>query len=319
MVLYMPHEENIFWKRDAVFIAGVRKCGTTTVFDYLAQFDDIFCPAKFKEPQYFALTDMNCTYAEDWYCGLFDNSSRTILDGSTWIITDPDSVKKARSKFKGKISIITMQRDPVKRTISAFRHLRKKGGDIETRSFSQILTDIENTSGEDLWERENRSILEAEKKGQIDVNYCNKDFLRTIYNIENIDSNFSDRYAMFRYFGESLYDRYIRNLKNVEEDINWLHLDMDGFIQDVNERQRLLDFLGVNAKAEDYPIPHSNQTVNNRVSYKIKHKYGFLYVVAKKILPSALREKIKNKIARNTDQVNAKDYKRAENLFESHK
>jgi len=304
-----------FWNRDAVFIAGFRKCGTTTVFDYLAQFSDVLCPSRLKEPQYFALADMASEHAETWYCGLFDTSSRCILDGSTWLMTDPSSIEKARAKFKSNVSVIAMHREPIKRTLSAYRHMRKKGGNIESRSFSQVISDIENADGDDLWTREHHSILEAEKSGVIDTSYCDKNYLKRIYNIEHVDSHFTDKYIMFRYFGESLYDRYIDKLTAIKGDIRWLHLDMDSFIQDFKEREKLLDFLGIEADAEHYPITHSNQTTNNRVLLDMQENHKALYKALKKLLPQCIREKLKSNIAKNTDKVSVKDHKRTQALF----
>lgn len=310
----MHENNNTFWNRDAVFIVGVRKCGTTTVFDYLSQFENDLCPSKLKEPQYFALADMKCVRAQEWYTGLFDKSERAILDGSTWLITDPQSIRNIREKFKGKVSVITMQRNPINRAISAYQHMRKKGGDIETRTFSQVLSDIEKAEGADLWTKENNAILTAEKEGKIDTNYCDKSFLNRRYGVD-IDCAFHDKYAMFRYFGESIYQRYFDNIKSVEGDINWLHLNMEAFIKDEKEKQKLLDFLNIEAKAKDYSLFHSNKTVNNRHAINIKEKHPFLYKAVKTILPSETRKKFKGLISQKTDIIRNNDYERAEKLF----
>lgn len=304
-----------FWKRDAVFIAGFRKCGTTTIFDYLAQFSDVFCPSSSKEPQYFSLADMASEHAETWYCGLFDTSLRCILDGSTWLVTDPASIEKARAKFKSSVSVIVMHREPIKRTLSAYLHMRKKGGNIESRSFSQVISDIENTNGDDLWTREHHSILEAERRGAIDTSYCDNDYLKRMYGIESVDSHFVDKYMMFRYFGESLYDRYIDKLNAIKGDIRWLHLDLDSFIRDVREREKLLGFLGIKVDPSDYPIPHRNQTTNNRVILDMQENYKALYKALKRLLPHDIRKKLKSSIAKNTDKISDKDHKRAQALF----
>src|SRR3569833_1000748 len=99
-----------------IFIVGVRKCGTTSLFDVLAQHSQI-SPAKHKEPQFYCMDEGTIKAEAKWYADLFDDKKKWLLDGSTLYYQYPDSYKQIHENFKDTKFIICL-RDPAKRLFS---------------------------------------------------------------------------------------------------------------------------------------------------------------------------------------------------------
>ncbi len=106
-------------------IAGAAKCGTSSLFQYLAQHPAI-APSDPKEPNFFA-SDENWAKGRAWYESLFafdPNQHKWAMDGSTYYTKHPDftNAPERMLAFGGEYRIIYIVRDPIERVESHLRH-----------------------------------------------------------------------------------------------------------------------------------------------------------------------------------------------------
>lgn len=108
-----------------VIIAGAAKCGTSSLFQYLAQHPAI-APSQPKEPNFFA-SDENWPKGRAWYESLFEYDPAKhawALDGSTYYSKYPDfpSAPERMVEFGGTYRVIYVVRNPLTRVESHMRH-----------------------------------------------------------------------------------------------------------------------------------------------------------------------------------------------------
>ncbi|MEM7236478.1 MAG: sulfotransferase domain-containing protein [Pseudomonadota bacterium] len=114
---------------DYILIIGAMKCGTTTLFDLLAQHPAI-APCRPKEPGFFAFEDR---WAEgfEWYERLFSfdpAAHRFGLDASTDYTKRPfvtGVVDRLAASAPRRFKLIYLMRDPVERIESHARHVQR--------------------------------------------------------------------------------------------------------------------------------------------------------------------------------------------------
>ena len=111
-----------------LFLAGAPKCGTTSLYDWLAQHPDIYAPVV-KEPTYFSmgLTANRRLPASD-YLSLYDKrgSEKYAIDGSTHNFYDKSAAANIKIDSPDAKIIIAL-RHPVEATHSMFHQLRFGG------------------------------------------------------------------------------------------------------------------------------------------------------------------------------------------------
>ncbi len=108
-----------------VIIAGAAKCGTSSLFQYLAQHPAV-APSQPKEPNFFA-SDENWARGRAWYESLFEFDPvqhAWALDGSTYYTKHPDftGAPERMLEFGGEYRIVYVVRNPLKRVESHLRH-----------------------------------------------------------------------------------------------------------------------------------------------------------------------------------------------------
>ncbi|HNL40363.1 MAG TPA: sulfotransferase domain-containing protein [Saprospiraceae bacterium] len=190
-----------------VFVAGFRKCGTTSVYDFLAQ-TGMFRVARYKEPQFFCLPDAIVDQHIHWYERLFEGGQQSpILDGSTLYITDAEARSRIRQYVENPRFIICL-RDPAKRFFSAYWHQRAKPGGIEQRSFDEILEGLQPAAGNALWQAEQKMLDQAARQGRINLRDLSNQYHRRHYGAP-FETEGMDTFAFFRYAGESMYSRFL--------------------------------------------------------------------------------------------------------------
>lgn len=108
-----------------LFLAGAPKCGTTSLYDWLAQHPDIFAPAM-KEPIYFGsdLTSRNTRRTLADYQSLYmaREDQRYALDGSTHYFYAREAGKEIKAAVPGARILIAL-RDPAEAAHSMFHQL----------------------------------------------------------------------------------------------------------------------------------------------------------------------------------------------------
>lgn len=112
-------------------IVGAQKCGTTSLYHYLAQHPQVV-PSKTKEIHYF---DLNYDKGDDWYHDFFPARRTRLLqmmknkkmitgEASPYYIFHPLAIKRIYD-YNRKIKIIVLLRNPVERTWSHFRFAKQ--------------------------------------------------------------------------------------------------------------------------------------------------------------------------------------------------
>lgn len=188
-----------------VFVIGFRKCGTTTVFDFLKN-TGLFRACRIKEPQFFCLEPRLVDTQIGWYRQLFASGMQPILDGST-LYVQSESAREKILQYVARPKFIVCVRDPARRMYSAYWHQRAKPGGIEKRSFDGVLGGL--ASGPDeLWNKENSALKLAAQQGLIDTRDLGNNYHRRHYGA-GFDTVGPDPLSFFRYAGESMYSRWI--------------------------------------------------------------------------------------------------------------
>lgn len=206
----------MFYKdSDFLFIVGVQKCGTSTLFDVLSRHNKVI-PSKIKEPQFLALPKKVVEKNRKWYENLFegDNSSM-LLDGSTFYYQSKRAWKNIR-RFFNNPHIIIIIRDPVRRAHSAHTHMVKQVPTCDLRSFDEIVkkTKKHSEDGVPLYRVEDKIIKEDVERGKVNEEYVNKSYLRKRLGV-SFNSKFEDTLWPYRYFTVSEYHKKIEKMKKM--------------------------------------------------------------------------------------------------------
>lgn len=123
-----------------VLIIGAMKCGTTSLFSYLAEHPQIAACSK-KEPNFF-LTNYNWNKGLDWYQNLWDwnpAEHKIALEASvnyTKIPTFTNAAAKIAT-VKANFKFIYIMRDPIERIESHYKHRYVRGMEIQERPLSK--------------------------------------------------------------------------------------------------------------------------------------------------------------------------------------
>lgn len=229
-----------------IFVAGVRKCGTTLVFDLLAG-HPLICPCKVKEPHFFALSDQVVGRHFEWYRNLFGcyRGEQRILDGSTSYFAFPGALGRIHERF-GDAKFVVCLRDPAKRAYSAYWHMRSQYPIVERRQFLDILCSLRAGSAEGVADFEGWLIEKAAKDGAIREDYLGDDYLKRRLGAPFV-SRFPDRFWFYRYVGESIYSRKVEEILVEGKDVHLVFLEAL-LANSRQEIERLLAFLGIEDK-----------------------------------------------------------------------
>ncbi len=110
---------------DHIIIAGAQKCGTTTLYGWLANHPEISTatgssiPGGNKELRFFG--SVHWPKGFDWYHGRFTHPDRRCLDATPEYLCCSKAAEQISRVFPD-VKIIVTLRDPVDRAISQFRH-----------------------------------------------------------------------------------------------------------------------------------------------------------------------------------------------------
>src|SRR6056297_1667400 len=120
-------------KNRNVYIIGVQKCATSSLFDILKKTDQFDC-SRIKEPHFYSLSNYENESIRKWYDGLFSKNSNFRLDGSTSYSFNLNSLRRIKNENENPLFIIIM-RDPVERIKSAYNHMSSKIPSADKRAF----------------------------------------------------------------------------------------------------------------------------------------------------------------------------------------
>ena len=242
-----------------IIVAGVRKCGTTSVFSLLAASDQVSA-SRIKEPQFFACEEATVREHFQWYEDLCpDKELPYRLEASTFYFTSPRAAGLIE-KYCSDPYVILVLRDPARRFFSSFQHQRKQLPCSDHRDFDGILSDLEECpEGEDIFDFEARLVEAAVDKGLVEKGFVDQTFHRRRFDAE-FETTVYDPYASYKYLSESSYSTYLPLWESVFGDR--LHIV---FFEDLCDPQgktiqELYDFVGLPPNTAPAALPRENQT-----------------------------------------------------------
>ncbi|MBT8399711.1 MAG: sulfotransferase domain-containing protein [Rhodothermia bacterium] len=212
-------------------IAGVMKGGTTSLFDYLGQHPQVVIP-QIKEIHYF---DLNFHRGEEWYRSHFPprlglrlrgiRLRKRVITGeaSPYYTFHPLAPERIIDRLPG-IRVIVLLRDPVRRAISHYHHMIRKGR--ETLSFAEAV-------------HAERERLEGEEQRIIDSPEYS-----------------SNNHQHFSYVARGVYIRQLERFETLREKGRLLVLSSEALFQDTQTTfDRVTDFLQIDRHTlEDVPV-----------------------------------------------------------------
>lgn len=236
-----------------VIIPGFRKCGTTTLFDWLFASGEFDSFSK-KETQLLGLPYSDLIE----YIDRLNTQRRQkpLLDGSTFYCHSPhflNNLKKINSDFK----LIIMIRKPSLRFVSAVSHMMAKGHKFEPRTWEEIIHFYsEEKESSKIILKEWEFCHSNEEKG-LPVPVPD-DYFMKVKELKLRHHSY-DPYLGWRYYYESLYSRFIND--KLLSDRNTLIISFENMIKETDKtKKKLENFLGIDLSSE---LPHSNVTVRS--------------------------------------------------------
>jgi hypothetical protein len=124
-----------------LFIVGMPRSGTTSLYTYLKQHPDIYL-SLYKEPHYFGKDLTQNTYCirdEEVYCSLFEQAEnkKRIGEASVWYMTSKTAAAGIK-KFNPAAKIIIMLRNPIE-MIYSLHGLYTRTGNEDVTDFREAL------------------------------------------------------------------------------------------------------------------------------------------------------------------------------------
>jgi len=136
-VCLFKKNKNIIMKKIDAFIIGSQKSGTSSLFDILAQHDEIICSEP-KENVFFSQKRF-FNKGEKYLIPFFANhvSDKTLLSADVQMLVNKNSIERLKS-YNPKVKIIIILRDPVERAYSAFNFAKQKGIEKPDSNFIDV-------------------------------------------------------------------------------------------------------------------------------------------------------------------------------------
>ena len=308
---------------DFLFVVGVQKCGTSTLFNVLSRHNKVI-PSKIKEPQFLALPKDTIRRNFNWYETLFSGEGSTFLDGSTFYYYSERAWKNIQLFFEDPV-IIVIIRDPIKRAFSAHKHMFKKIPARDSRTFENILRSVEfRKNGKGIERIENILIQEAVESGKIDSKYLNKDYLRRKYDVQ-FDSEFENPLWPYRYLSLSKYKSRIKKIKETFGHERVKTVVLENLVDSPKKVTRgIFRFIGLDTKfVEGMKLPHKHKTklprgaISRTLLYiKRKNKWVEKTWNYAKSNTKNLPRYLKNILQKPKPKLRKEEYKRGRTLLE---
>ena len=291
--------------KNGVFIVGVRKCGTTSLFDVLAQHTQI-SPAGHKEPQFFCMSAPAVDKNSGWYASLFKNPEKLMLDGSTLYYQYPRSYQAIQQHFE-KAKFIVCLRDPAKRFYSAYWHIKAKPQAIEKRTLAEVLESIEAASCDAVIQRENEALLTAAKQGKIDISYLDSNYHYKDM-MAQVKTEGLDPLAFYEYYKESVYSL---NFEAFKKQADTHIVIFEKLMRDpAGELKKVHDFLGLEVEEATADLRENiNQTMNadgSSIMKMLGNTKAFIFF--KSVLGGGIKYKIKKLLYKPAPKITKDEY-----------
>jgi hypothetical protein len=283
--------QNKIFNTKPIIIAGVRKCGTTSLFHMVSSHKNIAKPP-IKENQFFSLEENIIERNFRHYQELYEiKGEEYFIDSSTFYFSTKNTPILLK-KYLNMPKILIIIRDPAKRTYSAYLHMKSKIPQTERRSFNYIINNIDNNnySLSEIINSERNLLNKAIKNNEIEENYLGRKYLSPIYGT-TFNSLFYDKLIPYRYFENSIYSLSLENYYKTfsKEDIKVIIFEK--LIKNPRETiDDIFDFLGLSRNNEDINFHYENKT------YIPKKFISKLFSLNGSILINELSRKMRNQL-----------------------
>ncbi|WOX04836.1 sulfotransferase domain-containing protein [Microbulbifer pacificus] len=285
-----------------ILIVGFRKCGTTTLFDYLSQHEGISAASP-KEPQLLCSGNRLDEEFLAGYLSCFDQNAEILLDGSTLLISDPDAIQWAIRTFS-EVKIVVCIRNPVNRFISSYWHSKGKENPQEYRGLDEVIEQLDSW-GKDKFFKEKEWLNEQPFHRQ----FYSGDYLRS-NKISLLDFNPKERFLPFRYFGEGVYSHWVEQLN-----IGQYHVVLlEELMQEKDSIERLSQYIEFPLNAENFSsFGASNKGANRSTVAKLNFlRFGGVY----RIFPASFRKWFKGRFHKSIPPAKKNHMKSLELWYE---
>lgn len=123
------YRSHIAWRLPKLLVIGGQKCGTSALFQYLAQHPRML-PALEKEVEFFQ-SDLRYSYGVEWYAERWPRKApagATRFEASPAYLITPGTAERIR-RWLPDVRLVALLRDPVSRAYSAWHMYRQQLGD----------------------------------------------------------------------------------------------------------------------------------------------------------------------------------------------
>ena len=303
-----------------ILIPGFRKCGSTSVFDWLVANDAGWGPENYKEPQYLCGA-VQSDAALSWYKGLYQDApkDRPVIDGSTLIMADPRAAVTKALQTYDDIKVVSIIRDPVKRAYSAYWHMRGKNDASEARSLEAVMSDLPaGVSGAQLFDAENTALEIAAEKNEINQDYLSKDYLRREMGPHAPDFHAPDPLWCHRYFGESCFAHLLEHLDGGIGSVQHQSFVLEELMRSHDAQESLFNFVGGQGKIgvafEDMPASNPG-LVRGRLGGLAQVKQIRLGKALLDRTPKALKTKLKSLMFQKNPRITPEEYHKMRDIL----
>ncbi|HMQ48399.1 MAG TPA: sulfotransferase [Saprospiraceae bacterium] len=192
-----------------IFLIGVRKAGTTSLFEMLARHPQIGTNLFSKEPQILCLPQEHLDRQFDLLERDYPSDTSHVLDGSTFYLYSKNALNAIKTGFPNS-KILIILRDPAKRAYSAYWHLKKKSQGVEKRTFEACIDPLLPSNAKGIHFQERQALQAAKEKGLIAPDKMDYTALEQKYGVD-WRQIFTDPFFQYHYIGESCYHHYLQS------------------------------------------------------------------------------------------------------------
>jgi len=135
-VCLFKKNKNIIMKKVNFLIIGTQKAGTTSLFNYLKQHDDLYF-SEVKEITYFVNDDLY-KKGESYYHSFFNkfNGEKVIGSSDVHLLPSGNSPKRVK-EYNPDMKFVVMVRNPVDRAFSAYKYAVKNNWEDSSNTFKK--------------------------------------------------------------------------------------------------------------------------------------------------------------------------------------
>lgn len=202
-----------------VILIGAQKCGTTSLYNWIAQHPEVYGHPGMKDYNFFAKDELYEGLGIDWFKKQFKTKSKIVLHGSVTYAYFQKAAPRIHN-FNPNVKIIMVVRNPAERARSAFYDLIKIG-QVDKTSFEKIIAESQEIIYKGKSQLEDSFMLNVLEQGDYfsQINEYSKYFSAKqikLISFEGLTDNPSDTMKdVFKFLGVA--DTFLPNFKRINE------------------------------------------------------------------------------------------------------